>query len=134
MALERCRGVLLIYSDKKLINKSGLLEFLLHGLKYVWPAQFGPVCGGIPTSHSMTPISKTIVSSENDQYVWPHAYGTMRGHSVPPLYASAPDAALKDPELHELLALIDALRVGRARERKIATEELTKRLNSASAD
>jgi hypothetical protein len=38
-------------------------------------------------------------------------------------------AALKDPALHQLLALVDALRVGRAREREIANGELTRRLH-----
>ena len=36
-------------------------------------------------------------------------------------------AALKDKKLHELLALVDALRVGRARERELAIIELKKR-------
>jgi len=35
---------------------------------------------------------------------------------------------LKDPRLHELLALVDALRVGRAREKSLAAEELERRL------
>jgi hypothetical protein len=44
-----------------------------------------------------------------------------------PLYSSVPEAALRDTKLHELLALTDALRVGRAREREIAIFELNKR-------
>jgi hypothetical protein len=39
-----------------------------------------------------------------------------------------PDAARSDPKLYELLALVDAIRVGRARERKLAESELEKRL------
>jgi hypothetical protein len=35
---------------------------------------------------------------------------------------------LKDEKLHELLALADALRVGRAREKELAVKELKKRL------
>jgi hypothetical protein len=54
--------------------------------------------------------------------------GTVRGHSIIPLYPSVPEAALKDEKLHELLALTDALRVGRAREKEIAVIELKKRL------
>ena len=45
-----------------------------------------------------------------------------------PLYPSVPEAALKDEKLHELLALVDALRVGRAREKELAIRELKKRL------
>jgi hypothetical protein len=37
-------------------------------------------------------------------------------------------AALRDQGLYELLALCDALRNGRSRERKIAEQELIKRL------
>ena len=131
MSLERAKNSRLLDFSKKLLIRSALLEFLIHGLKYVYPAQLGPVCRGVPTSHSAPPISEHIVSEPHDQYVWPCGEGTMRGQSVPPLYESAPKAALRDPKLHELLALVDALRVGRARERQIALEELTRRLNDA---
>jgi hypothetical protein len=51
--------------------------------------------------------------------VWPFPEGEHRGVTLEPLYKSAP-AALRDPFLYELLALIDALREGRVRERKLA--------------
>ena len=38
-------------------------------------------------------------------------------------------AALQDPRLYELLALVDAIRDGRAREREIAVRELTSRID-----
>lgn len=134
MALERAKNCGLLDSSKRMIMKSALLEFLIHGLKYVYPAQQGPVCRGIPTSHSAPPLSKRIVSDKHDQYVWPFADGTMRGQAVSPLYESAPEAARRDPKLHELLALVDALRVGRARERQIAIKELERRLNEGQED
>jgi hypothetical protein len=49
---------------------------------------------------------------------------------VKPLYASAVKAAREDGGLYDLLALVDALRLGRARERKFAEEELVTRLKS----
>ncbi|HVA66578.1 MAG TPA: hypothetical protein VNK24_06605 [Elusimicrobiota bacterium] len=130
-ALARAEYSGFLDHSKKRLNKSALGEFLLHGLKYVYPAKPGAVCRGVPTAHSALPISKQIVSSANDQYVWPHAEGEIRGQSIPPLYESAPEAARKDPRLHELLALVDALRVGRARERQIAAEELKRRLHES---
>jgi hypothetical protein len=48
--------------------------------------------------------------------------------SVEPLYRTVPEAVAGDSELYELLALIDAIRVGRAREIKIAHDELSRRL------
>ncbi|MBI4057248.1 MAG: hypothetical protein HY399_06850 [Elusimicrobia bacterium] len=126
--LQRCRQARLLDFSKKKVWNSALLEFLLHGLKYVYPAQPGPVCRGIPTSHSAPPLSSRIVSNDNDQYVWPSGDGTVRGQAIEPLYESVPEAASRDPELHQLLALIDALRVGRARERNLARKELEERL------
>jgi hypothetical protein len=97
----------------KTVMKLALMEFLQYGIKYVFPQKPGPVVRGIPTSHSASPLKEKIQSSED--YVWPYAQGNIRGHSIIPLFVSAPGAALKD---NELLALVDALRVGRAREKK----------------
>ncbi len=132
-ALERCRASGFLDQSKKRVLRSALIEFLAHGVKYVYPARPGPLCRGIPTAHSAPPLSKRIVSEENDQYVWAHSEGEMRGQAIEPLYESAPEAARKDPELHELLALVDALRVGRARERALALAELEKRLGPRAA-
>ena len=128
MALERSKRASLIDASKKKLIKSALEEFLLHGLKYVFPAEIGMLCRGIPTSHSAPPLAKKIVSGPDDQYVWPHPDGSLRGQAVSPLCEWAPEAARKDSRLHELLALVDALRVGHAREQALAAKELTKRL------
>lgn len=105
--------------------KLALLEFIQYGLRYVFPQQPGPIVRGVPTAHSASPLKNEIQSSE--AYVWPYGKGNVRGHSIIPLYASVPEAALKDEKLYELLALVDAIRVGRARERDIANIELKKR-------
>lgn len=127
-ALERCRHSGFLDSAKKRVLRSSLMEFLEHGLKYIYPVQPGPICRGMPTAHSALPLAKRIVSDADDQYVWPWADGQVRGQGIMPLYESVPHAAQKDSQLHELLALVDALRVGRARERNIALEELEKRI------
>ena len=41
------------------------------------------------------------------------------------------EASLKDKELYELLTLVDAIRVGRIREKEIAKKELEKRILNA---
>ncbi|MEJ1973089.1 MAG: hypothetical protein WDM96_11715 [Lacunisphaera sp.] len=55
--------------------------------------------------------------------------GRVQGAAVQPLYGSVPGAARRDPELYHLLALVDALRIGRARERALAEKEIGERLN-----
>jgi len=47
--------------------------------------------------------------------VWPWPDGDTRGIALEPLDKTAPIAALRDPVLYEFLALVDAIRDGRAR-------------------
>ena len=47
--------------------------------------------------------------------VWPWRDGETRGIALEPLYKTAPAAALRDPVLYQSLALLDAIRDGRAR-------------------
>jgi hypothetical protein len=53
---------------------------------------------------------------------------------VQPLYKTAPLAARRDADLYEILALVDAIRVGRARERQRGLELLAERLLHARGD
>jgi hypothetical protein len=116
----------LLFGNGKQVMKSALLEFLQFGLAYVFPQKPGAVVRGIATAHAASPLKESIDSTES--YVWPYAKGTQRGQAIVPLYPSVPEAALNDPKLYELLALTDALRVGKVREKALAKEELKKRL------
>jgi hypothetical protein len=116
----------LISSDKKKLMKTAILEFLQYGLKYTYPQQLGALVRGMPTAYSAPPLSEMIISEE--PVVWPYAEGKVRGQAIDPLHPSLPLACLLDSKLYEMLALTDALRIGKARERKIAIEELKKRL------
>ena len=116
----------LISADKKTLMKGAILEFLKHGLKYVYPQHPGAIVRGIATAHSAQPLKKLIQSNEN--YVWSWPEGNVRGQSVHPLHPSVPAVCIKDKELYELLSLTDALRIGKKREQEIAFKELEKRL------
>lgn len=102
-------------------------EFLLHGVKYAFPAQRGTVVRGLPTSYAAPPLSALLAPTSDLPPVWSYAEG-IQGVALEPLYRTAPSASLRDPSLYEVLALIDALREGRARERKLAEEELRRRI------
>jgi len=121
-SLNRSKYAGLLDPKGKTVMRLSLLDFLASGIRYVFPQRPGPVVRGVPTSHSAPPLKAQIQSTEN--YVWPYGKGTVRGHSIVPLYASVPMAALKDKKLHEMLALVDAIRVGRAREKELAIKEL----------
>ena len=111
-------------------NCRALEEFLIHGLKYVFPAQHGGMTRGMPTSYAAEPLRKYIMAGDEPLPVWPNPDGPVRGNAFEPLYPSVPQAAKRDSYLYELLALVDAIRDGRARERKIAEKELISRLRS----
>ena len=110
----------------KKVMRLALMDVLQFAVKYIFPQKPGAVVRGIPTSHSASPLKEQIQSSE--EYVWPYAKGLIKGHSIIPLYSSVPKAALQDNLLYELLILVDAIRVGRAREREIAVKELKQRI------
>lgn len=124
-ALARAAKAGLYRPERRQVAKSALLEFVLHGLRYVYPAHLGGPTRGVPTAWAAPALAREIASDESDRPVWPHAEGSARGPAVEPLYPSAPDAALTDAKLYELLALVDAIRLGRARERKLAADKLT---------
>jgi DNA-binding Lrp family transcriptional regulator len=113
-------------------NFGALEEFLLHGLKYVFPPARGELTRGVPTSYAAKPLRSIIAQSSEPVPVWPYEEGKQRGISFEPLYKTAPIAALRDPSFYAYLALVDAVRDGRARERKIAEKELCRRLREAN--
>jgi hypothetical protein len=102
--------------------RPNLLEFVLHGVRYVWPATLGPVKRGVPTAFGAEPLASKLTAPPGEAPVWPHLAGSAKGPTLSPLYRTAPQAALADPALHRLLALLDALRIGRARERMLAAK------------
>jgi hypothetical protein len=127
-AIKRCGQAGLYNPYTRRQNSLALAEFLNHGVRYVFPAQPGPIRQGIPTSYAAEPLRQRIQFLEKEAPVMPLLHGPVRGPEIQPLYPSAPEAASRDEHLHRLLALVDALRSGRARERKIASEILNREL------
>lgn len=123
-ALERCRVARLVDNTKQHVNILALTEFLVHGVKYVFPVQPQNIVRGIATAISASPMREKIVAGK-ETYVWPYAKGNMRGAAIMPLYKTVPTAVEGDSMLYELLTLVDTLRIGRAREVEIAKSELT---------
>ena len=105
-----------------------LKEFLVHGVRYAYPPEKGELTRGMPTGYAAPPLDKVIVQPKEPPPVWPYAQGKVRGYKFAPLFLTVPIAAERDPKLYELLALVDAIRDGRARERSLAAKELELRL------
>jgi hypothetical protein len=111
-------------------DAQALEEFLVHGVKYAFAPTRGGLTRGIPTSYAAPPLDRLLGPVDEPPPVWPHESGSVQGHELSPLYKSVPVAAHRDARLYELLALVDAIRGGSARERDIAVRELHARLSA----
>jgi predicted transcriptional regulator len=125
-SLNRSKRATLISAEKKQLMRKNLLDFLEHGLLYVYPAQPGAIVRGMPTAHGAPPLMNHF--SAEEYYVWPWAEGEARGQAIDPLHPKVPAACAKDSYLYELLALVDSIRLGRVREKQLAIKELRNRI------
>ncbi len=127
-SLRRAEQARLFNMNSKSVARYSLGEFLIHGVKYAFPAQIGGQTRGVPTGYAAPPLNALIHATESDPPVWTSPVGTVRGYQFEPLYKGAVFAANRDPELYELLALVDAIRNGRSREAKLAVSLLKRKL------
>jgi len=109
---------------------ANLKEFILHGVRFAFVPDIGEPTRGMPTASFAPPLNREFGEVKDQAHVWPDSEGEVRGISFSPLHKSAPQAARKDYALYELLAMVDAIRGGRARERKMAIEQFSQRLSS----
>ncbi len=110
-------------------NVSQTEEFLIHGVKYVFPGSVNGESRGFATAWGAKPLADKLAAPANDiPPVWPSAHGDKRGLALKPLHPSVIEATRTDPLLREQLTLVDGLRIGDARVRGVAAELLTERL------
>ena len=116
---------LLSKKDKKVkVVKKAIEEFLVHGLKYVFPVERGEPTRGIAAAYAAPVFAGEFVLGDDLPPVWPHAEGEQKGFELKPLYKCVPFAVRNDPVLYDYLAIVDTLRSGRAREVAIAKKLL----------
>jgi hypothetical protein len=125
-SLNRSEIAGLVDTSHQSVLRRSFLEFLLFGLRYVFPQQPGALVAGMPTAHSAPVLAQAIITTEI--YVWPDDTGLVRGQAIEPLYRTVPQAARQDETLYDLLALTDVLRVGRTREIILAQTLLKERM------
>lgn len=128
-SIKRSKYSGLINEFDNTVNKRVFFDFIINGLKVVFPQRPGAIVRGVPTAHS-APFLRDKFLTE-DHYVWPSGKGHDRGQAIIPLYKTVPGAAEIDPRLHEFLALADIIRVGRAREKAMAVELLEQHFDHA---
>lgn len=119
-ALQRLRSARLVVPNGWRVFDERLLSFLEHGVPYAFAVAPGGLARGVPTAWAAPPLDAHISAERG--VVWPHPKGTLRAESLEPLAPSAVDAALEDPALYRVLALVDGLRIGRPREQQLAAK------------
>jgi DNA-binding Lrp family transcriptional regulator len=130
-SLDRAESSGLYDARRRRVKVAELKEFLEHGVRYAFPPVRNGEARGLPTAWGARPLAAEIASSGRNAPVWPDARGKARGIALEPLYPSVPRAAREDASLYQLLAVVDAIRVGGARERRLAAKWLDKLLSPA---
>lgn len=122
-SVKRLRECDLINSERN-IKKRNVEEFMIHGLRYMFPMKTtGESIYGMPTAYA-APVSADAFAVYGDVPVWKNSNGNVLGRACEPIYPSAPVAAADDPDIYNKLAVVDMLRGGRLRERKFAEQKL----------
>lgn len=132
-AVMRARQARLFNEHERRPRFRALEEFIIHGVKYAFVPDVGPLTRGIPTAFA-APVFRDDIGSFDDDvniYVWPYPGGEHRGMELSPLHKSVPKAVENDRSLYDALAALDALRIGRAREQKYAEKTLREMLHHA---
>jgi DNA-binding transcriptional ArsR family regulator len=93
---------------------------LLRVIRYVFPSDQVEKARGVMTGLAALTDASSL-EYDAAPMVWPSLLGQVIGVGVTPLIRNAPDIAFRDPAMYRLLALVDALRLGDARERNLAT-------------
>jgi len=126
-AVERGRaaGVLGLPRGRLNVARRKFFDLVSVAVPQVYYAVRGSVEIGVPAAMHAEPLKGVFPRDGRPvPLVWPCERGTVRGESLLPLYLTVPGAVENDPDLHRLLALIDVVRVGDAKDRRLATDLL----------
>ncbi len=114
------------------VNRSALLDILRSSVRYLFSVRLGEVTLGIPTGFAAPVLQQQLISAGELIPVWPDARGSAKGQAVMPLFASVAVAIKHDAALYDLLALVDCVRLGQARERQVAVAQLEQLLGKSA--
>jgi hypothetical protein len=132
-ALKRVEAAGLYASSSKKVNRANFEELMIHAGRFIAPAPLGELTRGMPAAWAAEPILAIIHQPTGEPPpVWPDALGAVRGQALAPLHPAAVQAGQDSPALASLLSIIDSLRAGDVRVRKVAANSLHEALNQAS--
>ncbi len=129
--LERLASVGVYEPRGRSLNAAVLDELIRHGLRFVLGGGLGAETRGVPTAWGVAPLRERV-SVSAPAPVWPSPRGTERGPALTPIVDNAVALLDSAPKVATDLALVDAIRIGAARDRRLAMDLLLARLQGAS--
>lgn len=124
-ALKRAENANLYRAATKQVNLANFEELTIHAARFIAPAALGELTRGVPAAWAAEPIARTIRQPKSEPPpVWPDPLGTVRGQALQPLHPAAVQASQNTPRLASLLSIVDSLRAGDTRVRKVAAVAL----------
>jgi hypothetical protein len=124
-ALERLAAVRVFDAIRRRVNVGASEDLFIHALRFIVPSVVGGETRGLPTAWAAAPLSGHLAGNDDLPPVWPDPQGDVRGLELQPLHPRMVSLARADAQTYELLALVDGLRVGDARVRKLAAGMLS---------
>ena len=132
-ALKRAEIAELYNAHSRRVNLANFEELTIHAARFIAPAPLGALTRGLPAAWAAEPISKLVHQAQGEPPpVWPSALGAARGQALEPLHPAAIEAS-HDAPLAALLAILDSLRAGDLRIRKVAAAALRDMLRGADS-
>lgn len=111
--------ILVSRADQWHAEQGALLEWLSYGVRYAYPVDAGGFGRGMPTAWNC-PLVVSDLLPPSPPLVWSVPRGEMDGISIEPIHPAVPQAARLDDRLYQVMALVDAVRLGKPRELGIA--------------
>jgi DNA-binding Lrp family transcriptional regulator len=127
-AVQRLQRAGLLRPGTRDPNRHALRNFLEYGVRHAFPPSLGPEARGVATAYSGPELSAQFDIAK--PIVWPDRGRSVHGTALTPLFPQATSLPERAPDLYNALTLVDALRVGRARERTAAMEALDRLLKA----
>jgi len=128
LALQRCFEIGLAKRGRDAgpprVNVNELRNLIVYGVRYMFPVKLGSMTRGIRTTLAAPIFDGELLSAGDSVPVWSDPEGKIKGLAVEPLFKSVSYAIRRDSDFYALLALVDSIRLGQARERNFAIKML----------
>jgi hypothetical protein len=125
-ALRQSRLLAQDERDDLAINRFRLIEFLIHGVPYMFPATVTHPTKGLATVSALDEMKELFLSQRD--YVWPFPGAKDTGVGLVPLHHCVFKAVQNDLTTYRILMAVDAIRIGDARERDVGISVIRRSL------